>query len=316
MVKIIAELCQNHNGDFDILKKMIHAAVESGATHVKMQHIYSRNISFRPQFEKGLSDNNKTLCIKRPFNDEYQRLKSLEISISQSEEFVKICKANDIVPLTTCFTRDMVDTLYEIGFEVIKVASYDCASFQLIRELDNQFEELIISTGATFNNEIQYTAELLKKRNFSFLHCVTIYPTPLYDLNLLRMQWLRKFTNNVGFSDHSDVSATGLIASKAALAFGADIIERHFTILPRDQTKDGPVSIFPDELKILSDFAKLSKSEMKDSLVEEFPNLEKLLGSETRKLSHEELLNRDYYRGRFASFKNGIPVFNWEKVEI
>lgn len=322
MKKIIAELCQNHNGNFDLLKNMVAAAAQSGATHVKMQNIYADSLSFRPQFEEGLTQDGKVLSIKRPFRNEYERLKNLEVTLSQTSEFIEICHKNDVIPLTTCFTRDLVDPLYDIGFKTIKVASYDCASYQLIRELSDKFEEIIISTGATYDDEIKLTAEILKDKKFSFLHCVTLYPTALSDLNLNRIKWLKQFTNEVGFSDHSKPSETGLIASKAALTFGSDIIERHFTILPPDQTRDGPVSVNPKELKDLVDFSKLDPTDMLECLKNEYSHIDSLMGLSNRDLTHEELLNRDYYRGRFASHrdkniqKNESMIFNWEETRF
>ena len=78
-MKIIAELCQNHNGDFEIVKKMVDVAAKAGATHVKLQTIYAKNLAYRSIFENGLELNNKTISIKRPWKDEYNRLKSLEL---------------------------------------------------------------------------------------------------------------------------------------------------------------------------------------------------------------------------------------------
>ena len=169
-----------------------------------------------------------------------------------------------------------------------------------------------ISTGSTFDYEIQEAAKILEGSNYHFLHCTTIYPTPLKDLNLRRMDYLRRYTKNVGYSDHTKVEETEVIASKIALALGASCIERHFTILERDQTRDGPVSINPSELKELTDFAKLSRPEMIKQINAEYPEWEQTLGSITRVLTNEEILNRDYYKGRFASVIDGKHVNNWE----
>ena len=91
MIKIIAEFCQNHNGDFDLLKKMIESAAASGATHGKMQTIYANTLSYRPQFENGLVSNGIVKSIKRPYKEEFDRLKGLEISEEETSEFIKIC---------------------------------------------------------------------------------------------------------------------------------------------------------------------------------------------------------------------------------
>ena len=143
MAKLIAEFCQNHNGDFDLLKKMIEASASAGATHGKMQTIFADTVAFRPQFEEGLTKNGVVKSIKRPYLDEYKRLKNLEISSSNTEKFVQICKENDLIPMTTCFVREHVNYLAELGFDSIKVASYDCASFPMLGEMSKKFDEIL-----------------------------------------------------------------------------------------------------------------------------------------------------------------------------
>jgi len=321
MIKIIAEFCQNHNGNFDLLAKMVEAAARAGATHGKMQSIFADTVVFRPQFEEGLTQSDELKSIKRPYKEEYLRLKGLEISSNDTISFIQLCKDNGIIPMTTCFARSHTLELADLGFESIKVASYDCASFPLLRDLAKSFKEIIVSTGATYNDEVAHAASVLKGSNFSFLHCVTIYPTPLEHLNLARMEWLRSYSPVVGFSDHSKISETGLLASKAALALGAEIIERHFTLLPESETRDGPVSVNEHQLKELSDFAQLSQEERLYQIEQEFPEWECMIGVRNRKLSDAELLNRDYYRGRFASPRNesingSRMIFNWEELSV
>ncbi len=321
MIKIIAELCQNHNGEIETLKKMLKAVANTGATHVKIQNIYAENLSFRPQFETGLSDNNNIKSIKRPYATEYKRLKKLELTKKEIEKFISLSNDFNLTPITTCFSRDNIQEIKKQGFKSIKVASYDCASFQMLRELKENFDEIIVSTGATYDDEIILASEILKDSDFSFLHCITIYPTPLEKLNLLRMNWLKKFSGKVGFSDHTLVRENDIKASKLALAFGATIIERHFTILEEDMTKDGPVSINEQQLKELVEFSKLENSQQMKEINSWDIDLKKIMGNEVRSLSDEEILNRDYYRGRFASkrYKKNKPenmIFNWEEIKI
>ena len=324
-VKLIAELCQNHNGDLEMVKKMVDAAVENGATHVKIQHIHVKNLTFRSQFEEGAELDGKKMSIKRPFKPEYARLKGLELSKEESKEFVAYVRSKGAIPMTTCFSRDSVQDLVDEGYESVKVASYDCASYQLLRELADNFKEVIVSTGATFNDEIEMAAGVLKEKgvDYTMLHCVTIYPTPLSEMHLAKLEWLKNFSAQVGFSDHSLVERDGVLASKAAIASGAEVIERHFTILEKDETKDGPVSIKPSHMKELADFAKLSKEEQAAQLELEMPNWkEELHGDVNRKLSDAELLNREYYRGRFASPRiegendSKYMIFNWEETYV
>ena len=323
-MKIIAELCQNHNGSLDVVKSMVDAAAGAGATHVKIQTIYADTLVFRAQFEQGHVVNGKTYCIKRPWLPEYQRLKGLELSPEQSFKFVEHCRSVGVIPLTTCFARKNLKEIYEQGFREIKVASYDCASYQLIKELANQFSYLYISTGATFDDEIEYAASILMDTNasYSFLHCVTMYPTPIEMMNLARISWLKQHSTQIGFSDHSLASRDGVLASMAAVLLGAEIIERHFTILPADETRDGPISINAKQLKELSEFVKLTKTDQRSVLENIFPQWEVMIGNSSRQLSEIELLNRDYYRGRFATprspnHNNATEmIFNWEQTPI
>lgn len=324
-VAIIAEFCQNHNGSFDIVERMIDAAAEAGATHVKIQNIYTDTLAFRPKFEQGLEVGGKVLSIKRPFQPEYDRLKALELTTEQCVRFVELSKAAGLLPMTTCFSRAHVDEIAAQGFMSVKVASYDCASFPMLRELGERFSEVVVSTGATFDDEIKHAAAVLrsctKDNNFALLHCVTIYPTPLNEMHLARMEWLKSMAPRVGFSDHSLVARDGVIAAQAAIACGAEIVERHFTVLGPTETRDGPVSINPAQLRALADFAALSPSDRQAALDENCPTWRESIGKAHRPLSHAELLNRDYYRGRFASPRDGMPhgvgmINNWEETPV
>ena len=313
MANIIAEFCQNHNGDFVLLKEMVHAAKESGATHGKIQTIFSDDLTFRERFEEGKIINNKIVTLKRPYKAEYERLKKLDLSLENQLEFINICEKINLIPLTTVFTWDSIEKVYNIGFKNIKVASYDCSSFPFLKKLKKYFDKIILSTGATYDHEIDRAYNILNDHDFNFLHCVTIYPTPLNKMNLERINYLKKYSKPVGFSEHSLVKRDGIKASKVALWLGAEIIERHFTILGEEDSKDGPVSINQKLLEELSEFSKLDKESMYDIIVDEIPDYEIMLGNKKRSLSDEELRNRDYYRGRFASRDNkGEYRYNWE----
>lgn len=319
---LIAEFCQNHNGDFETLAHMVEAAAANGATHGKVQAIYADDLAFRPQFETGLEVDGKVLSIQRPYQAEYDRLKGLEISEADVVKFIQLCHDSGLVPMTTCFNRSQVEPLADLGFKSIKVASYDCASPPLLRELAARFDKLYVSTGATYDREIEYAAECLAGTDFTMLHCVTIYPTPLDEMHLARLDYLRTLAPAVGFSDHSLVERDGVAAAKAAIFLGADVIERHFTILEASETRDGPVSIRPEHLKDLSRFSQLSSEEQEEELERDVPDWKIMIGQRQRRLSHAESLNRDYYRGRFASRRDEQPapgmamIFNWEETPL
>jgi len=317
--KFIAELCQNHLGNTKNVEKMLDQCASNGAKIVKLQYIYSKNLSFRPRFENGITYNSKTYSIKRPFKSEFNRLKKLELPEKGFEKFVRLCEKYDVSPLVTCFSRDHVNKIYNLGFRKVKVASYDCGSFQLIRDLSKRFKELIISTGATFDDEIEKSVKILKenKTKFTLLHCITLYPTPLNFLNLARIKFLEKFTNSVGYSDHSlSTNNKKNLASLCSIYFGAKYIERHIRIYDHDKSKDGKVSILPEEIIEILEFSRLNKNDQKKYLNEKFKiNPSNYYGKQKRELTHEELLNRDYYKGRFCA-KSFRDVYNWEEVKI
>ncbi len=311
----IAELCQNHNGDFEILKDMIYAAKESGADYVKIQNIFADMLSHRKKFDNGLEENGVTKVIKRPYDLEYARLKKLELSYDQQAQFIEICEKAGVKPLTTVFTRDSVNKIKELGFKNIKIASYDCASYPLLRDIKCEFDRIFISTGATYDHEVEKMVSIMSGVNYSLLHCVTVYPTPLNLFNLARLNYLRKFSKLVGWSDHSSIQENSIFGTLVAIYYGADIIERHFTILPNDQTKDGPVSINPKQLKDLVEKSKLDNKQLLEYLKKHNIDYEKCYGTSNRDLSDIELLNRDYFRGRFVSKLDSKEIYNWESFK-
>jgi len=204
---IIAECCQNHNGNQETLKRMIHAAAENGADYVKIQAIRSRELTHRPKFDTGETDDEgNQLVIKRPYQIEFERLRSLDLSIETEAWFVDECVSAGVAPMTTAFTRAGARDVKDLGYEAIKVASYDCASIPLLRELKNYWSVLFVSTGSTYDHEIEATVNLLSGTEYYLLHCVTIYPTPMEELHLNRLNYLRRFSPRIGYSDHSLVS--------------------------------------------------------------------------------------------------------------
>jgi N,N'-diacetyllegionaminate synthase len=311
---LIAECCQNHNGDREILKRMIHEAAEAGADWVKLQAMRSRDLAFRERFEEGepASEGSRG-TIRRPYAAEVERLSKLDLTLEDEAWFVAECWRAGAAPMTTVVTRTAVPELRELGYEGIKIASYDCASYPLLRDVRRFWSTIVVSTGATFDEEVARAAETLAGTDLTLLHAVTVYPTPLDEVHLRRMSFLRRFTPRVGYSDHTAPAQTGLAAAKAALALGATCLERHFTVLGADDSRDGPVSVTPAMLRELRAFADLPRAERMARVAREHPDWERMLGSASRPLTPDELRNRDYYRGRFASRLDGRVVYNWEE---
>ena len=137
MAKLIAELCQNHNGEISILEEMVAAAAESGADYAKIQSIDSEELSFRERFEGGLKEGGKTKVIKRPFKNEYERLKKLDLNEETQINFHNLCKKHNIEPMTTIFTRSKINLINQMKLKCVKISSFDCASFKLIDDLQH-----------------------------------------------------------------------------------------------------------------------------------------------------------------------------------
>lgn len=309
---LIAECCQNHGGDRAILGRMVDEAAAAGADVVKMQAIRSVDLVERERFEEGAVDaGGRRTAILRPYGAERQRLEALDLTEDDERFFVERCLAADVKPMITLFTRFAADRYRDIGFTWAKIASYDCRSVPLLREVAAVFPDVVVSTGATFDEEIERAVTVFAPEQLSLLHAVTIYPTGLEDLHLARMEWLREACPRIGFSDHTAPASTGLRASKLALALGADLVERHFTVLAPEATRDGPVSINPLGLSELRRFADLPHEGQMAELEEEWPSWRLGLGLQRRELTDVELANRDYYSGRFAARVDGRFVDNW-----
>jgi N,N'-diacetyllegionaminate synthase len=311
---IIAEFCQNHNGNVEVLNRMILEAKLGGASHAKIQGLYSSELTKRPEFEL---ENQAEGSLFRPYQTEFDRLSKLDLTLETESHFVLECKRAGIIPMITVFTHLGLERALMAGFNSFKIASYDCGSRELISRILPHADELVISTGATLWNEIELTSQLVAKEKKShtriaFLHARTIYPTPLDKMNISRMLFLRYLGWDTGLSDHSRPEVDGLIASKLAIHLGANYIERHFTVLARNETKDGPVSILPNELQELYKFSQ------RDSLaryreLSEIDNLARIcLGNGELEIDSQEVTNAKYYRGRVASWRNSKQIYSWE----
>ena len=162
------------------------------------------------------------------------------------------------------FSRDTIDEIKEQGFEEVKVASYDCSSSQLLKELASKFSYVYVSTGATFDDEIIKAAGVFNKMNFkdfAFLHCVTKYPTPNSMMNIARINFLKQFTDDVGFFQFIQTQMKVGWTQQNMLLLEAQLsLKGILQYTDADATKDGPVSISGKDLKELSQFANNSLS--------------------------------------------------------
>jgi sialic acid synthase SpsE len=317
-INIIAELCQNHLGKRSLLKEMVHAAKESGANFVKIQSMRSLDLNIRSRFDSGLIEGNEEKVIKRPYKAEFKRLKQLDLSVEDHFYFLDLCKKYKINPITTIFTRNRIELIKELNLNYIKISSFDCSSHAMLKELKKKVKsEFIVSTGATYDSEINKTADILGKNKFIILHCVSNYPTTPEFACLSRINFLKKFSNKVGFSDHTNADLHESDLSLIAILQGATWIERHFTILDKKKTKDGIISVNKEQLVKLVNMANSSKEEIKSYINKKYSKtmLKTILGKPTREFSKKEILNRDYYRGRFVSrTRNNKIVYNSDET--
>lgn len=263
--RLVAEVGANHLGNLDLAKAMIDAAVEAGCDTIKFQ-------SWRPE------------RLVRSFPDydaAFARHSRTCLTDDGHAELLGYCKGKGVGFLTTCFDIDRVDFLASLGLDEVKVASPDCGSTRMIKRLMEKFPRLIISTGMTEEADVRRTIELTRGHDVVFLHCVSLYPAPPNRVNMARMGWLRDQRLRVGFSDHT----LGTAAAMLAIAQGAEIVEKHFTLSRRLPGKDQTVSGEPSEFRALADWI---------SAVAE------MTGVPRPALSPEELALRRIYVGKWG----------------
>ena len=272
-VLIIAEAGVNHNGSIQLAKKLIDKAVFSGADVVKFQTFTAKNVvsknAPKADYQKQTTNSNES---------QFDMIKKLELDERAHKELIAYCKEANIMFLSTPFDLDSVDLLNELGLQIFKIPSGEITNLPYLRRIGSLNKKVILSTGMSDLKEIGDAIKILTnagtlKENITVLHANTMYPTPMEDVNLRAMQTIQnKFDVAVGYSDHT----LGIEVDIAAVAMGATIIEKHFTI---DKTMDGPdhkSSIDPEELK---------------AMVGSIRNIEKALGSSIKKPSKSEKPN-------------------------
>lgn len=257
---IIAESASNHNGEISIAKEMIHAAKDAGADMIKFQSYLGKNVS------AGHPDKER-FCKVNLSDDDHWRL-------------IEECEKVGIEFFTTCFDIGRIGFLKSLGLKYIKVASYDFSSHRLILELSKHFDHLILSSGGANDEEINETVQLLTGtgKTFTILHCVTLYPTPPDRANLGRINYLKKFTQKVGFSDHT----LGVEVPKVAIAMGAVMLEKHFTLNKKMEGKSHQLACDPKELKELVEYSVF---------------VEKAYGDASDNFGEDERKVRGFYHG-------------------
>lgn len=225
---IIAEIGVNHNGILDLAIELIDASVDAGADAVKFQkrqldQLYSK------KYLDNANAGEKTLRYLLPI------LQRVELPDEAYHRILDYCKKKGITFMCSAFDPASADFLAELGVPAYKVASADLTNIPLLDHLASKGKPLILSTGMSRMEEVEFTVNFLKQRqiDFALLHCNSTYPAAFEDINLRFMEQLRRFGVPVGYSGHE----RGIAVSTVASALGASIIERHITL---DRTMDGP----------------------------------------------------------------------------
>jgi N,N'-diacetyllegionaminate synthase len=314
-VFIIAEAGVNHNGSLDLAKQLIDAAVDAGADAVKFQTFKAENLvsknAQKADYQKETTDASES---------QFDMIKKLELNVANHQELMVYCQEKNIVFLSTPFDYDSIDLLNNLGLQIFKIPSGEITNLPYLRHIGSLNKQIILSTGMSNLQEIESALNVLidagtLKDDITVLHANTMYPTPMEDVNLNAMQTIRReFGIAVGYSDHT----LGIEVDIAAVAMGASVIEKHFTL---DKDMNGPdhkASLEPEELK---------------AMVLAIRNIEKALGNNKKRPTPSENVNIDIVRKSIVASKDiqkgdllteenittkrpggGISPMQWDKV--
>ena len=271
-VFIIAEAGVNHNGSLKLAKKLVDEAKNAGVDCIKFQTFIAENIvsktAVKAEYQKQNTNNSS--------ESQYNMLKKLELSFSDFIELNNYCKAKNIQFLSTAFDFESIDFLSSLDMNVWKIPSGEITNLPYLIKIANLGKDIILSTGMSTMEDIQNALSVLKTNgagNITVLHCTTEYPAPFADVNLKAMLTIKdEFNVNIGYSDHTK----GIEIPISAVALGATVIEKHFTLDKNMQGPDHKASLEPHELK---------------KMVESIRNVESALGDGIKKLAESEKKN-------------------------
>ena len=313
---IIAEAGVNHNGNIETAKRLIDVASDAGVDYVKFQTFKANKIVTK-QAKRADYQNENTGNL----DTQYEMLKKLELNEDSHHLLIKYCNDKGIKFLSTGFDLDSLQFLHKIGIRLAKIPSGEITNYPYLKKVAQLFSEVVLSTGMSDMDDINKALAILlkfgvKKENITILHCNTEYPTKMTEVNLKAMLHIQKELDvKIGYSDHT----LGIEVPIAAVALGAILIEKHFTL---DRSLPGPdhrASLEPNELK---------------QMVKSIRNIEKALsGSEIKEPSKSELKNKSIIRKSIVAIKpiaigetfnnnnigtkrpgTGISPINWESV--
>lgn len=313
---IIAEAGVNHNGSIELAKQLIDIAAEAGVDYIKFQTFKTENLVSKTAKMADYQKRN----IGDGDNTQYSMLKKLELSPEQHNELISYCDRKGIKFFSTAFDLDSIDFLASLKLGLWKIPSGEITNYPYIRKIAGYQEPVILSTGMSTVDEIEDAISVLikfgvSKEQITVLHCNTEYPTPMCDVNLKAMHTIgEKFGVKVGYSDHTQ----GVEIPIAAVALGATVVEKHFTLDRMMKGPDHKASLEPQELK---------------AMVTAIRNVEQALGEAAKVVSDSEEKNRIVARKSIVAAKvigkgellteenltvmrpgNGISPMKWSMV--
>lgn len=299
-VIIIAEAGVNHNGDIDLARKLIDVAVDAGVDYVKFQTFKAESLVSKSAKKADYQIENT----QNATENQLQMLKKLELSHEQHVELMSYCRQKNISFFSTAFDLESLIYLKELGLTMVKIPSGEITNLPYLRKAAELFSKVIISTGMSTLEDIEKALNVflsagIKREAIYILHCNTEYPTPMKDVNLLAMLEIKnKFNVEIGYSDHT----LGIEVPTAAVALGAKVIEKHFTL---DRNLPGPdhkASLEPEELK---------------SMVSSIRNIELAIGGSGKKeMSNSESKNVLIARKSIYLNKNLIEGSILQEIDL
>ena len=251
---IIAEAGVNHNGDILLAKKLIEEAAKAGADYVKFQTFITEEViskdAPKADYQKASTGNDES---------QFDMVKKLELSEEAHYELQAHCEKNNIGFLSTPFDLPSIDLLEKMKLSLIKIPSGEINNVPYLRHIARKFDHYLLSTGMSDLEEIDFALKTLTRKSvhksqITILHCNTEYPTMMEDVNLKAIQTIAShFKTKVGYSDHT----IGWEVAVAAVAMGATVIEKHFTLDKNMAGPDHKASLEPHELKTLVEKIRL-----------------------------------------------------------
>ena len=287
---IIAEAGVNHNGSLDLALKLVDAASDAGADIVKFQTFKADNLvsQFAPKANYQLLKTEKN-------ESQLVMLRKLELSDEMHQIIVERCKNKNIRFASTGLDEESINLLVGLGVPFLKIPSGEITNFPLLKLIGSQGLPIFLSTGMSTMNEVINAIDVLKKAgsrksDIAILQCTTEYPTPMKDVNLNAMLAMQKELDvKVGYSDHTK----GIEVPIAAVAMGATIIEKHFTLDCSMEGPDHAASLEPLELKQMVSSIRNVEKALGSGLKEPSPSEKKNLLASRRSIVASKDINKD-----------------------